>query len=208
MVNVKLTGWTKSLKNTTFCNRCYVSNTWHTLRFRFVFGFYVFASWVETWVHLALRPLFGLLYQPQMIDFGDCEAVSGMQIGRGDRSTRRKPAPVSLCSPQIPHDLTQTRTRAAAVGSLRLTAWAMARTLGLSYWYLYKACLSLSKKLNSSKTECSKHSIIATGRKLVEQASYSCSLLSLLCWHLLSWLRFTGFHIVCSSDIFRIKLHM
>jgi hypothetical protein len=29
--------------------------------------------------------------------------VSGMMIGRGNRSTRRKPAPVSLCPPQTPH---------------------------------------------------------------------------------------------------------
>jgi hypothetical protein len=49
-----------------------------------------------------------------------------MKIGRGNRSTRRKPAPAPLCSPQIPLDLTRDRTRAAAVGSQRLTAWAMA----------------------------------------------------------------------------------
>jgi hypothetical protein len=36
---------------------------------------------------------------------------------------------VPLCPPQIPHDLTWDRTRAAAVGSQRLTAWAMARPL-------------------------------------------------------------------------------
>jgi hypothetical protein len=34
------------------------------------------------------------------------EAVGGMRIGRGNRSTRRKPTPVPLCSQQIPHDLT------------------------------------------------------------------------------------------------------
>jgi hypothetical protein len=62
----------------------------------------------------------GLLYQPQMID--DYGAVGGMRIGRGNRSTRRKPAPVPLCTPQIPHDLTWDRTRAAAVRSQRLTA--------------------------------------------------------------------------------------
>jgi hypothetical protein len=50
-----------------------------------------------------------------------------MRIGRGNRSTQRKPAPVPLCPPQIPHDLTWARTRAAAVGSRRLTTWAMAR---------------------------------------------------------------------------------
>jgi hypothetical protein len=56
-----------------------------------------------------------------MID-GDYGAVGGMRIGRGNRSTRRKPAPVPLCPPQIPHDLTWDRTRAAAVGNQRLTA--------------------------------------------------------------------------------------
>jgi hypothetical protein len=46
--------------------------------------------------------------------------IGGM-IGRGNRSTRRKPAPVPLCPPQTPH-VARTRTRAAAVGSQRLTA--------------------------------------------------------------------------------------
>jgi hypothetical protein len=32
-----------------------------------------------------------------------------------------------LCPPEIPHDMARAGTRAAAVGSLRLTAWAMAR---------------------------------------------------------------------------------
>jgi hypothetical protein len=69
----------------------------------------------------------GLLYKSQMIDKGDCVATGGMKIGRGNLSTRRKPAPAPLCPPQIPHDQTEARTRAAAVGSQRLTAWAMAR---------------------------------------------------------------------------------
>jgi hypothetical protein len=63
-----------------------------------------------------------LLYQHQTIDDGDCGAIGGMKIDRGNRSTRRKPTPVPLCSPQIPHDLTRARNRAAAVGSQRLTA--------------------------------------------------------------------------------------
>jgi hypothetical protein len=62
-----------------------------------------------------------------MIDEVDCGAIGGMKIGRGNRSTRRKHAPTPLCPPQIPHDQTRARTRAAAVGSQRLTAWAMAR---------------------------------------------------------------------------------
>jgi hypothetical protein len=45
-----------------------------------------------------------------MIDEGDCVAVGGMKIGRGNPSTRRKPAPASLCPPQIPHDQTRART--------------------------------------------------------------------------------------------------
>jgi hypothetical protein len=64
----------------------------------------------------------GVIYKPRMIDDDDNGAVGGMRIGRGNRSTRRKPAPVPLCPPQIPRDLTWDRTRAAAVGNQRLTA--------------------------------------------------------------------------------------
>jgi hypothetical protein len=48
----------------------------------------------------------------------DCQGgeFGGIKIGRGNRSTRRKPAPAPLCSPQIPVDQTRARTRAAAVG--------------------------------------------------------------------------------------------
>jgi hypothetical protein len=59
----------------------------------------------------------GLLYQPQMIGEGDCGVIGGMKIGRGNRSTRRKPAQAQLCLPQIPLDQTRSRTRDAAVGS-------------------------------------------------------------------------------------------
>jgi hypothetical protein len=52
--------------------------------------------------------------------------IGGIIIGRGNRSTRRKPAPVTLCPPQTPR-AARTRTWAAAVGSQRLTALAMAR---------------------------------------------------------------------------------
>jgi hypothetical protein len=60
---------------------------------------------------------------------GGCEdgEFRGMKIGRGSRNTRRKRAPAPLCPPQIPLDQTRARTRAAVVGSQRLTAWAMAR---------------------------------------------------------------------------------
>jgi hypothetical protein len=41
------------------------------------------------WVHLVLRPLFGLLYQPRMIDDDDdCGTTGGMRICTRNRSTR------------------------------------------------------------------------------------------------------------------------
>jgi hypothetical protein len=47
-----------------------------------------------------------------MIDDGDCGATGGIKIGRGNRSTRRKPAPAPLCPPQIPHTvLIRTKNR-------------------------------------------------------------------------------------------------
>jgi hypothetical protein len=78
----------------------------------------------------------GLLYQPQMIDDGDCGTIGGMKIDRGNWSTGRKPAPVPLCSPWIPHDLTRAGTRASTVGSQWLTDLAMA-------WSILKHCLGM-----------------------------------------------------------------
>jgi hypothetical protein len=54
-------------------------------------------------------------FVPSQGDYDDGE-FGGMMIGRGNRSTRRKPAPVPLCPPQTPH-VARTRTRAAAVES-------------------------------------------------------------------------------------------
>jgi hypothetical protein len=56
---------------------------------------------------------------PATGDYADGE-ICGM-IGKGNRSTRRKLAPVSLCPAETPH-AARTRTRAAAMGSQRLTA--------------------------------------------------------------------------------------
>jgi hypothetical protein len=67
------------------------------------------------WIHLICRPLIDLSFQLRMID--EYEEVGGMTIGRGNRGTRRNSAPVPLCPPQIPYDLTWDRTRTAAVGS-------------------------------------------------------------------------------------------
>jgi hypothetical protein len=76
------------------------------------------------WVHLVLRPLFGLLHQSHMIDDGYCGAISGMRIGRGNRSTRRKRAPVHHKSHIMWPVLEPGPSRG---GSLRLTGWVMAR---------------------------------------------------------------------------------
>jgi hypothetical protein len=69
---------------------------------------YFFYWWGGTKSHSAANS--GLLYKPQMIDEDDCGAIGGMKIGRGNRSTRRKPASAPLCPPQIPHDQTRVRT--------------------------------------------------------------------------------------------------
>jgi hypothetical protein len=53
-------------------------------------------------------------------DYDDGE-IGGMMIGKGTRSTRRKPALVPLLPPQTPH-AARMRTSAAAVGSQRLIA--------------------------------------------------------------------------------------
>jgi hypothetical protein len=94
------------------------------------------------WVHLVRQPPFGLLYQSRMIDDDDneCGAVGEMRIGRWNRSTLRKPTPVPLYPPQIPHSLTLVRTRAVVVGSRGLTAWAMVRPSSV----VTEVCLEIS----------------------------------------------------------------
>jgi hypothetical protein len=42
----------------------------------------------------------------------ECGAVAGA----GNRSTHEKPAPVAICPPKMPHNLTWDRNRTAAVG--------------------------------------------------------------------------------------------
>jgi hypothetical protein len=91
------------------------------------------------------------LYQARMIDDDECEAVGGMRIGRENRSTLRKPAPVPLCPTQIRHDLTWARNRAAALGSRRLTVRAMARPT-----IILKSILLISSQLVLSKVICSR----------------------------------------------------
>jgi hypothetical protein len=91
----------------------------------YYFIIFLFRSVGLDWVHLIRQLLIGLLYQPGTID--EYGAFGGMSIGRGNRSTQRKPVTISLCPPQIPQDLTWDRTRAAYDGNYRPAAWAMAR---------------------------------------------------------------------------------
>jgi hypothetical protein len=65
-------------------------------------------------------------------DDDECGVVDGMRIGMGNRSTRNNPAQVPLYPPRIPHGMSWERTRAAAVGIRRLTAWAMVRPCGIN----------------------------------------------------------------------------
>jgi hypothetical protein len=112
--------------------------------------FFKFLVVLWNWVHLARRPIFGLLYQPRMMDDDECGVVGGMRIGRGKPKYSEKSCPVPLCPPQIPHDLTWDRSRAAAVGNQRLTAWAMARP---NFTLLCKGPCTRSSLIPNLKTE-------------------------------------------------------
>jgi hypothetical protein len=68
-----------------------------------------------------------------MLNDGDCRAIGGMKIVRGNRSTRRKPAPVPLCPPQIPYDLTPGSNPGRRGGKLVTT--------GLNYVTASGTCL-------------------------------------------------------------------
>jgi hypothetical protein len=75
-----------------------------------------------SWFHSALRPPMAYCASPEWLWWWR----NWWNDWQGNRSIRRKPAPVPLYPPQTPH-ASRTRTRAAAVGSQRLTAWATAR---------------------------------------------------------------------------------
>jgi hypothetical protein len=59
------------------------------------------------WMHSARRLI--ALIVPTPADYEDGE-FRGMMIGRGNRSTRSKPAPVPLCPTQIPQYMTGRNT--------------------------------------------------------------------------------------------------
>jgi hypothetical protein len=61
-----------------------------------------------------------MMMMVMMID--ERRTVGRMRTGRGNRSTRKKPAPVALFPPEVTHDLKWNRTQVASVGSQRLPA--------------------------------------------------------------------------------------
>jgi hypothetical protein len=80
---------------------------------------------------------------------------------RGNRSTRRKPAPTPLCPPQIPLDQTRDWTRAAAVGSHNWEHWFLVlpkgqlpsskcQNLSMTYKDMYRG----GKKCQKVKLRC------------------------------------------------------
>jgi hypothetical protein len=78
----------------------------------------------------------GLSCQPRVIlsnSEDDCGEADGMYIGRGNRSSRIKTCPsATFVHHKIPHD----QTRAAAVGSRRLTALSYGAAFSLSLFFL------------------------------------------------------------------------
>jgi hypothetical protein len=89
--------------------------------------FFSFSGWGDS--PLGTSATVGLLYQPRMIDDDDYGAVGGMRIGKGNRSTRRKPAPVPLCTPQIPHDLGSNPGRRGGKPATNRLSYGTARFL-------------------------------------------------------------------------------
>jgi hypothetical protein len=95
----------------------------------FFFFFFILGVRGET-VHSVRRQLNCLLYQSRMVD-DECGAVGGMRIGRGNRSTWRKPAPMPLCPPQIPSDLGSNQGRRGGKPATNCLSY------GTAFWWSY-----------------------------------------------------------------------
>jgi hypothetical protein len=71
----------------------------------------------------------------------DCEAVGEMTVGRWNKTTHWKPAPLFFCPPQIPHDLIWDRIWVITVRSQCLIAWAVASpvwTVNITWKFKYE----------------------------------------------------------------------
>jgi hypothetical protein len=74
----------------------YISPPSRKLAYRLLFYFFIIILRGARASPLGTAATIGLLYQSQTMADGDCGAIGGMKIGRGNRSTWRKPAPVPL----------------------------------------------------------------------------------------------------------------
>jgi hypothetical protein len=93
-------------------------------------------------VHWARRQVIVVLYHPRMMDDDECEAVGGMRIGRGNRSTQGNPCPSATLSTTNPTYLTLDRTRTACavvLSNMELTdaACSMFANSLVSVMYLF-----------------------------------------------------------------------
>jgi hypothetical protein len=80
------------------------------------------------------------IYICQLVPLCTMENLVEWRLAR-ETEVLGKNLPQRLCPPQITLDQTRDRTRAAAVGSQRLTAWAMARPNPPLYLYPVLLCL-------------------------------------------------------------------
>jgi hypothetical protein len=83
--------------------------------------------------------------------------IGGIIMAGEDEVLGEKPIPVTLRPPQVSDGLPRDRTRACAVTSRRLTAWAMARPKRQSLpWTVFKYSVPTAQQTHSSATETSK----------------------------------------------------
>jgi hypothetical protein len=116
------------------------------------------------WVHFVSRPLIGLLYQLRMIDLVEWELTGKTEV-LGE----------NLLQYHFVHHkshMTWDRTRAAAVGIRRLTAWAMGRPkFNKTY---FRDISSVTKQLNCDNgCENSIYFILIMVRRHIYFASWS-----------------------------------
>jgi hypothetical protein len=96
----------------------------HFKLFCFIYLYFLFVSWSGVQPSpVLMRPLLAYCTSPGWWWVWSNRSNSL----QGNLSARRNPAPVPLCSLQIPRDLTRARTRAATLRSQRLISWATAR---------------------------------------------------------------------------------
>jgi hypothetical protein len=105
-----------------FRPRCKVSRA-SRFSIHFVSIHYLVLWWGET---MSLNCWHQWAYYSSSRWYMGMEGDGGMILTGDNRITRRKPVPVQICPPHIPHGLTHGRSRASAVKGRRLTAWAMA----------------------------------------------------------------------------------